>query len=667
MPRATDETARAGWPPASRVLLVAAGMTPVLLGVLHGGYFAGTWLTLGAAGGAVFLMVRAAGGPRHPWFHDVIPRAAVVAMACLALFAMWNLASALWATNAAAAALEGTRSFLYLFALAATLTVVRDNRDARVLLSALALSSAVVALVTIVSLALSGSPENYFRFFKLNEPVGYYNAEAAFFAIPALVSLHLASRLSTSRPLRPLLFAAGVVLLEAGVLTQSRGGFWAFAAAVAVYIALVPNRPRTFLWWGIAFAIVALAFSRLNAPHIDLREHDIDALMQSSRGVGAAVSASMAAALAAAAALVALEARVVVGRRGSLLARAAAGAVALAAVVFLLLSFPALRNPVHALDAGWAQFKGSKSTSSDVRILDLSGSRRYELWQVAWRAFEESPGRGVGADNYVIEWNRWRPLAHDVKQPHNLYLRLLAEVGVPGLALFLAAVAIALGNGVYTAWRRSQHDRALAACLAAACTAFLVHAAAEWVWHVPAVAVTFFVMLGLLLNSGAREYQDTKTSERADPAAGRPPRPAARVVARVTPLTLTAALGLAVVVLTTPQLISDRLEDRATSLLAQGEPALARQAATWSARSNPLSGAPYVVMGKAAAAEGDVPGAEEAFLAATRKNPADWHAYVLWGDTIREAGVDATPLYARAAELNPLSYDVKQRMLATGP
>lgn len=655
-----EETAEASRPPLSRSLVVLAGLAPVLLGVLHGGYFPEAWLTLGIVGPALFLMIRAAGGPNHPWLRTTVPPWAYVAVLCLAVFAAWNVLSGFWATDGAAAVLEGTRSLLYLFALATAMTVARDTRDARLLMSTLVLSSALVGLLTIFGMASSGSPEDYFRFFKLNEPIGYYNAEATFFSVPALMGVHLASRKSTRRLLRPILFAAGVVLLQAGLLTQSRGGFWALTAAVLVYMALVPGRPRALLWWGVALAIVVLTFGRLNAPHIDLREGDLEALVHSARAAAAAVSAGLVGALAASGALVWIDGRLAGGRRTVLIGRAAALTVVLLALVFLFVRFPALRDPVRALDSGWTQFKGSEMAPTDVRILDLSGSHRYELWQVAWRTFQESPLTGVGADNYVVAWNRLRPIPHDVRQPHNVYLRLLAELGLPGLALFLGAVGISIASGLRRSSKHSPHDRALAACAAAACAVFLVHAAAEWVWHVPAVGLTFFLLLGLLLGNGSEDSRPVDLEPPSDD--DHPPRRAARV----SPLSLTAAIGLCVAVLSVPQLFSIRFDDRATSLLAQGEPALARQAAVWASRANPLAGSPHVIIAKAASAEGDLAAAEAAFSEATRKNPADWHTFVLWGDVRAEAGGDPLPLYRQAGDINPLAHDVLDRLERAG-
>jgi O-antigen ligase len=62
---------------------------------------------------------------------------------------------------------------------------------------------------------------------------------------------------------------------------------------------------------------------------------------------------------------------------------------------------------------------------------------RFDLWQIAYRMFEDYPLTGVGPGNFV--WN-----AGDYQSPtatsvtHSLYFELLAEVGLAGFCLFLA-------------------------------------------------------------------------------------------------------------------------------------------------------------------------------------------------------------------------------------
>jgi O-antigen ligase len=90
-----------------------------------------------------------------------------------------------------------------------------------------------------------------------------------------------------------------------------------------------------------------------------------------------------------------------------------------------------------------------------------SGSGRTGLWTVGWRMVEAHPVRGVGAGNFAVSSVHYllRPgtipsdyLVVDIPQvAHNVYLQLLAETGVIGLALFLGIVAFAIACAIRAA------------------------------------------------------------------------------------------------------------------------------------------------------------------------------------------------------------------------
>jgi O-antigen ligase len=86
------------------------------------------------------------------------------------------------------------------------------------------------------------------------------------------------------------------------------------------------------------------------------------------------------------------------------------------------------------------------------------GAGRVDLWRIGWRMVEDKPVQGVGAGNFQSASPRYlvRPgaLVRDdfvldrPKQTHNIYLQVLSELGVPGLALFLAIIFFSLSCGV---------------------------------------------------------------------------------------------------------------------------------------------------------------------------------------------------------------------------
>ncbi len=90
------------------------------------------------------------------------------------------------------------------------------------------------------------------------------------------------------------------------------------------------------------------------------------------------------------------------------------------------------------------------------RVLTANGgSGRADLWKVGMRVARAHPIGGVGIGNfahaspeYVLQPGALRQedliFAADPKVAHNTYLQVLAEMGIPGLALFLAGLAICM-------------------------------------------------------------------------------------------------------------------------------------------------------------------------------------------------------------------------------
>jgi len=79
---------------------------------------------------------------------------------------------------------------------------------------------------------------------------------------------------------------------------------------------------------------------------------------------------------------------------------------------------------------------------------DTFGSR-VRLWGVGIRVVEDRPIVGVGPGNFIEAFPRYARGGEQFLQglePHNTYVSLAAEMGVPGLVLFLATIGFALRN-----------------------------------------------------------------------------------------------------------------------------------------------------------------------------------------------------------------------------
>lgn len=113
------------------------------------------------------------------------------------------------------------------------------------------------------------------------------------------------------------------------------------------------------------------------------------------------------------------------------------------------------------------------ATDAQIARLETAdgGSGRTDIWKVGWRMVEDNPGHGVGAGNFNVSSIHYllvEPGAVErsdfiVDTPavaHNVYLEILAELGVPGLAMFLAVVIASIATAVRaaSAFDRSGED-----------------------------------------------------------------------------------------------------------------------------------------------------------------------------------------------------------------
>lgn len=183
--------------------------------------------------------------------------------------------------------------------------------------------------------------------------------------------------------------------------------------------------------------------------------------------------------------------------RSALLAGAAAGVLLLAwqrripRKVAAALAFAALAGAIVLAQPLAARFAAPAPDEGDARrLLDVTGHGRTELWRVAGETWLEHPVLGEGAGTYA------RTLIADTgdlslpANAHSLYLETLAELGIVGLALVLAFVALPLARG--------RASPAAAAVVAA----WTIHAAVDWDWQLPAATLPAMLAAGTLTRAG---------------------------------------------------------------------------------------------------------------------------------------------------------------------
>jgi len=118
--------------------------------------------------------------------------------------------------------------------------------------------------------------------------------------------------------------------------------------------------------------------------------------------------------------------------------------------------------------------------------------RRAVLWQEALEITAGNPIFGVGPGVFA-ETSPTAIADADARWAHSAYLQVGAETGILGVALLVALVL-----WVYGAVYRSRQDPRLVAIGAAAATAFAVHAAIDYIVHVPVLVIVAGLLTGLV-------------------------------------------------------------------------------------------------------------------------------------------------------------------------
>ncbi len=271
-------------------------------------------------------------------------------------------------------------------------------------------------------------------------------------------------------------------------------------------------------------------------------------------------------------------------------------------------------------------------TGQDRRLLSLSGSSRAEYWHVAWREYREHPWLGTGAGSFQRHWLRLRPAELPVLDAHSLYLETLAELGPVGLALLAAALTLPLVASVLA------RDDPVAVPALGGYVAYLMHAAQDWDWELPAVTLAGLVCAAALLVLAERR-----------------PRPQLPPSLRVGAAAITVVLALAAL----GALAGNQAVSGANAALDRDDPARAERDARWAERLVPWSPEPWRLHGEALLSQGKLDAARRDFRRALVKDPSDWDS---WADlTLVTQGAERREAARRARSLNPL-----EQVLPTG-
>jgi tetratricopeptide (TPR) repeat protein len=599
-----------------------------------GGFFPTSWGWAALAFswvGALVLLLRS--DSDIGWFD-------LAFFALLAAFVGWNWLSATWSWSAPSSILEGERGLVALTGVGAALVAV-SRRTVPHLLGAVA---AAIALVSAYGLATRLFPGHVGTFdpvagYRLEEPLGYWNALGIFAAIGALLSLGFAARGRTlaSRGLGGL--ALGI-LLPTIYFTFSRGAWLALAIAVVVALVLDPRR--------LQLALALVVFSPLLALEVWIGSRK-DALTTANAALGAATHqgrqyAAAVAAVAIATAVLAvavgrLERRGPAPRAARLAFTALVAALVVAAVAAATVRYG---GPQTIARHAWDSFNAPPANgvkNLNNRLFSLSSNGRIDLWKAAWRDHDQHPVLGSGAGTYDEYWYQHRTNDLQVLDAHNLYAEALAELGPVGLALVALALLVPIAAAILVRGHRFV-PFALAAYVA-----YVVHAGVDWDWEMAALTLSA-LLVGVALVASARPLA---------------PRPLGAL--RRTPL---AGIAIALAALAFVVLVGNLKLARAHDALSAANYGRAAKEARSAGDWAPWSSDALRTLGDAQRRLGRGSDARATLREAVAKDPQNSDA---WYDLyLAASGAEANRALITAVRLNPFGFDesVRRRVDSIG-
>jgi len=191
----------------------------------------------------------------------------------------------------------------------------------------------------------------------------------------------------------------------------------------------------------------------------------------------------------------------------------------LALLVAIVVVTGVLINPLRWLwwMGGWialgvAALKGGAILDAFLNA-DPSGNsvysmaQRTDLWSRAIYAGLDFPFTGIGLGSFPRVMNLLYPsfkvnITADVPHAHNIYLQALAEMGYPGLVLYLAFFFILLFSLSRQIRQAQDWARSLAVGLLGSLTVLLVHGIVDTPTYSPLSAIVIWGLFGLMMAVG---------------------------------------------------------------------------------------------------------------------------------------------------------------------
>ncbi len=571
-------------------------------------------------------------------------RLAWVALGLLAAFVAWTALSLGWteSTSKTSADLARLAGYLGIFALA---VFTRVSRESERLIGAVATGIVVVTVAALLSRlhpAWFPAADQTATFIedsreRLSYPINYWNGLAGLIAIGLPLVLQLATDAKTIL-FRALAAAALPAMALAIFFTLSRGGIAAAAIALAVFFVIAPDRLPKLLSALVAgvggVLLIALASQR------DALQHGLENATAHRQG-NAMLAITLVVCLAVGATQAAISYGLLNGKRPrwTVVSRRTSLIAASAAAFLVLVLAGAFDAPGRASD-GWDEFqRGGGPGAGTGRLNSVAGQSRYQLWQAAIDENASEPLTGTGSGTFELWWARHNDTGESVRDTHSLYLQTLGELGIAGLLLLLAFLAVVFAAGGRAAARAAPGERSRLAAALAGCIAFCLTAAVDWMWQIPVLAVALLLLASMLVTAGRR------SDRRGRPSLGLPLRAALAAVA------LAAIVAIAIPLATATLLRDSEADARAGDL----DSALA--AARSAENVQPGAAPPRLQQALVLEERGNFALAAAAARAAVEREPDNWRNWLVLSRIEAESGKAEASVrdYRQARSLNPKS------------
>ena len=613
--------------PAAFALVAAATL---YLSFNAGGFFI-TAPALVALGLLLCLMLRLTVAARP---LEGIGAQATVAIAGMALYSVWTLASALWSHSPSRALIEFDRAMLYTVGLTLAASFAKREGRQRALLAGLTSAIVVIAAVAIITRVLPRvwplAPDVSED--RLSYPLTYWNALGLLVTFGIIGALQFATSARERLSVRVCATASLPLLTTTLYFTLSRGAM--AVGAVGVVLFLLIARPRGTLPTLLAavptcgvVAVVAYHAAALTGEHPTSAQ-----AVHQGHHVAVALVAAIVVAAALRAALAPLERRLKAPRWPLPVPAWTVIAGTVVVVIGVLFASGVAQHEIHNFGETDAIANLSNQRS---RLTSVSNNGRFEHWRVAIDAFDAHPLIGTGAGTYQNRWAQYRRSSLTVINAHSLYLQVMAELGIVGLLLILVPIVAVLVAMIQGVRRARGPNRAVATAVLAMGLMWALHAGVDWDWEMPAVSLWFFILGG----------ESLAAQPSAQPAAAWGHTGVRRLL-----------LGLGCLLLcVTPTLLalSQMYLGRAASALADNDCAAVISNGLSSISVLNQRPEPYELIGLCDARLGEGPLAIRMERSAVNRDPHDWEFHYALAIVQAAAGVNPRAAARQAHRLNP--------------